>query len=92
MKRYLTLMIAVLACAAMANAAIKLKGDVNHDNDVDIADVNATINMILGTAERSDAGDLNGDGVIDIADLNAIINLILTGEREYVRTNADWVW
>ena len=92
MKRYLTLMIAVLACAAMSNAAIKLKGDVNNDKTVDIADINATINIILGTSPFNDVGDLNGDGVIDIADLNAIINLILTGERQYVRTNVDWVW
>lgn len=92
MKRYLTLMIAVLACAAMSNAAIKLKGDVNNDKTVDIADINATINIILGSSPFNDVGDLNGDGVIDIADLNAIVNLILTGERQYVRTNVDWVW
>ena len=54
-------------------------GDVNGDGTVDISDVNAIINIILGTAASSYKGnaDVNGDGSVDIADVNAIINIIL---------------
>ena len=54
-------------------------GYVNGDGTVDISDVNAIINIILGTAASSYKGnaDVNGDGSVDIADVNAIINIIL---------------
>lgn len=51
-------------------------GDVNGDGVVDIADVNAIINLILNN-EKTDSADLNGDGDVDIADVNAVINIIL---------------
>ena len=51
-------------------------GDVNGDGEVNIADVNAVINMIL--SQSSDpAGDVNGDSEVNIADVNALIDLIL---------------
>lgn len=53
-----------------------LKGDINSDGAVDIADVNAIINLIL-TGGYTATGDINGDNAIDIADVNAIINIIL---------------
>ena len=55
-------------------------GDVNGDGVVDIADVNALINIILGNKSASDYpgnADVNGDGTIDIADVNAVINIVL---------------
>ena len=55
-------------------------GDVNGDGSVDIADVNAVINVILGSEEASKysgRADVNKDGTVDIADVNAIINIIL---------------
>ena len=56
------------------NAA--LTGDVNGDGEVNIADVNAIIDMILsGTIDT--AGDVNDDNEINIADVNAIIDIIL---------------
>ena len=52
-------------------------GDVNGDCEVNIADVNAVIDMILsGTPVVT--GDVNGDSEINIADINAIIDMILT--------------
>ena len=51
-------------------------GDVDGNGRVDIADVNAVINMMLGRAEATEAGDVTGGG-IDIADVNAIINIML---------------
>ena len=52
-------------------------GDVTGDGQVDIADVNAVINIMLGKAESTTAGDVTGDGGIDIADVNAVINIML---------------
>ena len=53
-------------------------GDVNRDLEVNIADVNAVINMILGGNGSTAAADVNGDGEINIADINAVINIILS--------------
>ena len=50
--------------------------DVNLDGSVNIADVNAIINVILSGGDLL-AGDVNGDGVVNIADLNVVINEIL---------------
>ena len=52
-------------------------GDINGDGVVDIADVNAVINMMLGKVESVPAADINGDGHVDIADVNAVINAML---------------
>jgi len=54
-------------------------GDVNGDLEVNIADVNAVINMILGGNGSIPAADVNGDGEINIADVNALIDIILNG-------------
>ena len=52
-------------------------GDVTGDGQVDIADVNAVINIMLGKAEQTAAADVTGEGTIDIADVNAVINIML---------------
>ena len=52
-------------------------GDITGDGSVDISDVNAVINMMLGKLEAVEAADLNEDGQIDISDVNGIINLML---------------
>lgn len=54
-----------------------IKGDVNGDGEVNIADINAVIDIILsGSFEIN--GDVNADGEINIADINAVIDQILT--------------
>ena len=70
---------ALALIAISANAAVK--GDVNNDSEVNIADVNAVIEMIL-TANPSAAGDVNGDNEVNIADVNAIIDIILGGGEQ----------
>jgi hypothetical protein len=52
-------------------------GDVNGDGEVDISDVNAVINIMLGKAESLPAADVNADGSVDISDVNAVINIML---------------
>ena len=51
-------------------------GDVNGDGEVNIADINALIDIIL-SGENQPAADVNGDNEINIADINAVIDMIL---------------
>ena len=53
-----------------------LKGDVNGDGEITVADVNAIITIILGNTGNMD-GDVNGDGEITVADINTVIGIIL---------------
>ncbi len=56
-----------------------LKGDVNSDGEVNIADINALIDVILSSEGSTSAtDDVNEDGEVNIADINALIDLILT--------------
>ncbi|MBO4871178.1 MAG: family 10 glycosylhydrolase [Muribaculaceae bacterium] len=55
-------------------------GDVNLDGKVDVADVNAAINIILEIKTQDDypgVADLSGDGKVDVSDVNMLINIIL---------------
>ena len=53
-------------------------GDINGDGVVNVTDVTALINRILGTADYSDAVcDLNADGTVNVSDVTTLINLIL---------------
>ena len=54
-----------------------LVGDVNIDGLVDISDVVALVNMILGTTEKNAPADVNNDGLVDISDVVALVNIIL---------------
>ena len=54
-----------------------IPGDLNGDGVVDISDVNAVINMMLGKVSPTAAGDVTGDGNVDISDVNAVINIML---------------
>ena len=54
-----------------------LRGDVNEDDKVDVADVNMIINMILGKQDETAAADLDGSGNVDVSDVNELINIIL---------------
>ena len=53
-----------------------VKGDVNVDGEINIADANAVIDVILTNGTLPTA-DVNGDGEVNIADINAIIDRIL---------------
>ncbi len=55
-----------------------LVGDLNADGEVNVSDVTALINHILGDAGITDAlCDINADGVVNVSDVTALINLIL---------------
>ena len=56
----------------------KTTGDINGDGEVNVSDVTALINKILGSSTYSDAVcDINGDGEINVSDVTALINMIL---------------
>ena len=52
-------------------------GDVNGDNEVNIADVNSVIGVILDGNGFTAAADVNNEGEINIADVIALINMIV---------------
>lgn len=71
---------------ATANSTSKLTlvdielGDANRDGQVNVADIVATANHILGRTPAKfseDAADVNGDGQRNVADIVGIANLIL---------------
>ena len=70
-----------------------IKGDVNNDGEVNIADVNAIIGIILGLVVDDDIiyrADVNGDTEINIADVNEIIRIILgTSRAQHYNVNCD---
>ena len=51
-------------------------GDVNLDGEVNIADVNVVIDLILDASRDNPAADVNADGEVTVADVNAIIGII----------------
>lgn len=54
------------------------EGDINGDGTVDVSDVTALINKILGTSDYTDeVCDINGDGEINVSDVTQLINQIL---------------
>ena len=56
----------------------KATGDINGDGEINVSDVTALINKILGSSTYSDAScDINGDGEINVSDVTALINQIL---------------
>ena len=58
-------------------------GDVNGDAVINVLDIVATVNFVLGTGTPSDdeacAADMNGDGIVNVLDIVAIVNIVLGG-------------
>ncbi len=73
-----------LTASTLVNVSIEtdngLRGDVNGDGEVNVADINTLIDIILGGRVDEDTrirADVNGDGEVNIADVNAVIDIIL---------------
>ena len=87
MRSCLLLCLLIVAFAAPAQDEVTFQnGDVNCDNEVNIADVNAVISIILDSGTYTAAADVNGDGEISIADVNSVIALILQMQASHVET------
>ena len=55
-----------------------IPGDVDGSGKVNVSDVSALINMILGIVDKDEqAADVNGDGKVNVSDVTALINIIL---------------
>ena len=58
-------------------------GDVNADGEINIADVNALIDCLLGTGTCPPIlADCNADNEVNVADINMIINLITHSSKQ----------
>lgn len=57
-----------------------LRGDVNGDQMVNIADVTALIDILLGSSTAPAGADCNGDSNVNIADVTALIDYLLSGQ------------
>ena len=58
----------------------ELKADVNLDGEVTVADVNAVIDVIVGSGMDQQViqrADVNGDGEVTVADINQVIDAII---------------
>ena len=64
---------------AVSGDGTALKGDVNGDGTVDVADIAAIIDVMAGTetdATIARRADVNGDGTADVADIAAVIDIM----------------
>ena len=56
----------------------ELRGDVNGDGKVNVTDVTALVNMILGVIPKDEnSADVNGDGKMNVSDVTALVSIIL---------------
>ena len=72
----------VNSCGAVRQIKVSsfLRGDVNLDGEITVADVNAVVHVILGNI--TDEGyhrraDVNGDGEVNLADINSVIDFVV---------------
>ncbi len=57
-----------------------VKGDVNGDDSVDVADISSIISFMAGDSSiDQNAADVNNDSVVDVADISSVIS-IMAGE------------
>ena len=65
---------------ALWNAAQSVRGDVNGDGTVDVADIAAIITIMAGDrgqdTELTRRADVNGDGNVDVADIATVIDIM----------------
>ena len=69
---------------AITDEGVGIKGDVNGDGNVDVADIATVISVMASAtvpgASPSGKADVNGDGSVDVADIATIIS-IMAGEE-----------
>ena len=53
-------------------------GDVDRDGKVNVSDVTALVNMILGVVPMDqEVADVDGNGKVNVSDVTALVNIIL---------------
>ena len=63
-----------------------LKGDVNKDGNVDVADIASIIDVMAGFGGQAqgnvpNTADVNGDGIVDVADIAEVISIMAARAR-----------
>ena len=55
-----------------------VKGDVNNDSKVDVADIASILSVMAGTATNisQETADVNGDGHVDVADIASVLTIM----------------
>ncbi|MDP7039988.1 MAG: dockerin type I repeat-containing protein, partial [Myxococcota bacterium] len=66
-----------------------LPGDLNADASIDILDVIAMVNIILGTVESNGCADLNADGVVTLLDIVVLATMILDDSEQEADNGFD---
>jgi hypothetical protein len=62
------------------------KGDANGDGVIDVEDIVAIVNYILGSPASNfipEAADYNSDNLIDVEDIVGVVNSIMNGNPNY---------
>ena len=90
MKRLVILLSLLWVLTAQTAAAQSHNSDVNHDGEVNIADINAVIHAIISDIEDS-SHDVNRDGEVNIGDINTLVDRIMGNEYQdnYLVFNVD---
>ena len=60
-------------------------GDVNHDGLINVADVMATSNNIIGNQNVTffkEQADVNHDGYVNVADISEIVNIVMSNNSK----------
>lgn len=76
------------AIGSILNVLEATPGDANGDNEIDVADIVAVANHILGSSPEDflvEAADFDSDGTVDVADIVNIANCILGGNISEAR-------
>ena len=73
-------MIFVLVMMTAVSGFALTRGDINGDGAINVTDVTALINRILGTASYADGVcDVDGNGTVNVSDVTSLVNIILGG-------------
>ena len=91
-KNLLAFFVALVVASAPAGAFTR--GDLNSDGTVDVSDVNAVINIMLGKTQAGGnrlLADVTSDGTVDVSDVNALINIML-GKAHAISEKPRYMW
>lgn len=89
MKKYLQSLALLLAALMMPTAGAAastdvIRGDVNQDGSLNIADVTVLIDCLLTNSTAPAEADCNLDNNVNIADVTVLIDYLLSGQWPYV--------
>ena len=68
----------------MEKRGVFVRGDANHDRELNIADASYLLNYLFREGEEPqcfDAADVNDDGGVDISDTTKLLFVLFDGEK-----------